>query len=77
MRSMVIGAFALPITNTIFAWLATQGPDFHSLLVAIGVDKAGESSNPSSASNATPTLVDGIFGFVVTPLAPIGSTGCG
>jgi PAT family beta-lactamase induction signal transducer AmpG len=38
MRSMVIGAFALPITNTIFAWLATRGPDFHSLLFAIGVD---------------------------------------
>ena len=38
MRSMVIGAFALPITNTIFAWLATQGPDIHSLLIAIGID---------------------------------------
>ncbi len=38
MRSMVIGAFALPITNTIFAWLATQGPDFPSLLAAIGID---------------------------------------
>jgi PAT family beta-lactamase induction signal transducer AmpG len=38
MRSLVIGAFALPITNTIFAWLATQGPDFRSLLIAIGVD---------------------------------------
>jgi PAT family beta-lactamase induction signal transducer AmpG len=38
MRSMVIGAFALPITNTIFAWLATQGPDFRSLLFAIGID---------------------------------------
>jgi PAT family beta-lactamase induction signal transducer AmpG len=38
MRSMVIGAFALPITNTIFAWLATQGPDLKSLLVAIGID---------------------------------------
>jgi PAT family beta-lactamase induction signal transducer AmpG len=37
-RSMVIGAFALPITNTIFAWLAMQGPDFRSLLIAIGVD---------------------------------------
>ncbi len=37
-RSMVIGAFALPITNTIFAWLATRGPDFNSLLIAIGVD---------------------------------------
>lgn len=38
MRSMVIGAFALPITNTIFAWLATQGPDFRSLIIAIGID---------------------------------------
>jgi PAT family beta-lactamase induction signal transducer AmpG len=38
MRSMVLGAFALPITNTIFAWLATQGPDFRSLLIAIGID---------------------------------------
>jgi PAT family beta-lactamase induction signal transducer AmpG len=38
MRSMVIGAFALPITNTIFAWLATQGPDLKSLLIAIGID---------------------------------------
>jgi PAT family beta-lactamase induction signal transducer AmpG len=38
MRSMVIGAFALPITNTIFAWLTIQGPDFRSLLIAIGVD---------------------------------------
>ena len=38
MRSLVVGAFALPITNTIFAWLATQGPDLRSLYVAIGVD---------------------------------------
>jgi PAT family beta-lactamase induction signal transducer AmpG len=37
-RSLVIGAFALPITNTIFAWLATQGPDMGSLFVAIGID---------------------------------------
>src|SRR6202012_1129695 len=27
-----------PITNTIFAWLAVQGPDFRSLLLAIGMD---------------------------------------
>jgi PAT family beta-lactamase induction signal transducer AmpG len=40
MRSLVIGAFALPITNTIFAWLATQGPDLTSLYIAIGVDNA-------------------------------------
>jgi PAT family beta-lactamase induction signal transducer AmpG len=38
MRSLVVGAFALPLTNTIFAWLATQGPDLPSLFVAIGVD---------------------------------------
>ncbi len=38
MRSMVIGAFALPITNTIFALLAIRGPDFYSLLAAIGID---------------------------------------
>jgi len=38
MRSMVIGAFALPITNTIFAWLAVQGPNLGDLFIAIGVD---------------------------------------
>jgi PAT family beta-lactamase induction signal transducer AmpG len=38
MRSVLIGAFALPITNTIFAWLATRGPDFQSLLISIGID---------------------------------------
>ncbi|MBI3678598.1 MAG: MFS transporter [Proteobacteria bacterium] len=38
MRSLVVGAFALPVTNTIFAWLATQGPDMRSLFFAIGVD---------------------------------------
>ena len=38
MRSLVIGAFALPITNTIFAWLATRGPDLQSLYTAIGID---------------------------------------
>jgi PAT family beta-lactamase induction signal transducer AmpG len=38
MRALVIGAFALPITNTIFGWLATRGPDVQSLLIAIGVD---------------------------------------
>ncbi len=38
MRSLVIGAVALPITNTIFGWLALQGPQVSALLVAIGVD---------------------------------------
>ena len=38
MRSLVIGAFALPITNTVFGWLAVQGPSSQALLVAIGLD---------------------------------------
>lgn len=38
MRSLVIGAFALPITNTIFGWLAIQGPSVPALLTAIGID---------------------------------------
>ncbi|MDO8322747.1 MAG: MFS transporter [Phenylobacterium sp.] len=38
MRSMVIGAFAGPISNLVFAWLAFQGPNLWALSVAIGVD---------------------------------------
>jgi PAT family beta-lactamase induction signal transducer AmpG len=38
MRSLVIGAVALPITNTIFGWLALQGPSVQALLIAIGID---------------------------------------
>jgi PAT family beta-lactamase induction signal transducer AmpG len=38
MRSLAVGAFALPITNTIFAWLALQGPSMGALFTAIGVD---------------------------------------
>jgi PAT family beta-lactamase induction signal transducer AmpG len=37
-RPLVVGAFALPITNTIFSWLAVQGPDMGALTLAIGVD---------------------------------------
>jgi PAT family beta-lactamase induction signal transducer AmpG len=37
-RTMVIGAFASPISNLIFGWLATQGHDLSALFVAIGVD---------------------------------------
>jgi PAT family beta-lactamase induction signal transducer AmpG len=37
-RTMVIGAFASPLSNLVFAWLATQGPDMSALFVAIGVD---------------------------------------
>lgn len=38
MRALVIGAFAGPISNLVFAWLATQGPQLWALSVAIGVD---------------------------------------
>jgi len=37
-RSMVVGAFAGPISNLVFAWLAAQGPQLWALSVAIGVD---------------------------------------
>ncbi len=39
-RTMVIGAFASPLSNIVFAWLATQGPSLPALFVAIGVDNA-------------------------------------
>jgi PAT family beta-lactamase induction signal transducer AmpG len=33
-----VGAFAGPLSNLVFAWLATQGPELSALFVAIGVD---------------------------------------
>jgi len=38
LRSLLVGAFAGPASNLVFAWLATQGPDVPSLIVAIGID---------------------------------------
>ena len=38
MRALVVGAFAGPLSNLAFAWLATQGPQLWALFVAIGVD---------------------------------------
>ena len=38
MRSMVIGAFAGPISNLLFIWLAFQGHSLWSLFIAIGLD---------------------------------------
>ena len=38
MRSLLIGAFAGPLSNLVFAWLATQGPDLGGLFIAIGID---------------------------------------
>jgi len=37
-RTMVIGAFMSPVSNLVFAWLATQGHNLPSLFVAIGID---------------------------------------
>ena len=37
-RAMVIGAFMSPVSNLIFAWLATQGHDLGALTIAIGID---------------------------------------
>lgn len=37
-RAMVIGAFMSPLSNLVFAWLATQGHDLGALFIAIGVD---------------------------------------
>lgn len=37
-RTMVIGAFMSPVSNLIFAWLATQGHSLSALTIAIGVD---------------------------------------
>lgn len=38
LRALVIGAFAGPLSNLVFAWLAVQGADLPALFVAIGVD---------------------------------------
>ena len=38
MRALVIGAFAGPLSNLVFVWLATRGHDVFALFVAIGVD---------------------------------------
>lgn len=39
-RTMVIGAFASPVSNLVFAWLATQGHDVPALYGAISIDNA-------------------------------------
>ena len=37
-RAMVIGAFMSPVSNLLFAWLATQGHDITALFIAICAD---------------------------------------
>jgi len=39
-RAMVIGAFASPLSNLVFIWLAMRGHDLPALFVSIGVDNA-------------------------------------
>lgn len=38
LRALLIGAFAGPVTNLAFAWLALRGPSLPALFAAIGVD---------------------------------------
>jgi PAT family beta-lactamase induction signal transducer AmpG len=38
MRSLIVGAFAGPVSNLVFAWLATQGPSAQAFAAAIAVD---------------------------------------
>jgi PAT family beta-lactamase induction signal transducer AmpG len=38
MPTMMIGAFAGPLSHIGFIWLATQGPNYNALLAAIGMD---------------------------------------
>jgi PAT family beta-lactamase induction signal transducer AmpG len=40
-RALLIGAFAGPISNLVFIWLATQGHSLPALFVAIGLDNVG------------------------------------
>ncbi len=38
MRALLVGAFAGPLSNLMFLWLATRGHDLFALFLAIGVD---------------------------------------
>ncbi|MFA5121933.1 MFS transporter [Zavarzinia sp.] len=38
LRALMIGAFAGPASNLVYAWLAVQGPQIQALFVAIGLD---------------------------------------
>lgn len=38
MRTMLVGVFMSPLSNLVFAWLATKGHDIPALMFAIGVD---------------------------------------
>ncbi len=38
MKPLIVGAFAGPLSNLVFAWLATQGASIPALTIAIGLD---------------------------------------
>ena len=38
MRALVVGAFAGPLSNLIFIWLATRGHNLFALFVSIGIE---------------------------------------
>lgn len=38
MKPLLVGAFASPLTNLMFAWLATQGPNWQAFALCIAVD---------------------------------------
>lgn len=38
LRTMLVGVFASPVSNLVFIWLSTQGPDLLALYVAITLD---------------------------------------
>ncbi|MGE0596345.1 MAG: permease [Hyphomonadaceae bacterium] len=38
MKCLIVGAFAGPVSNLVFAWLAMQGPDWRAFATAIVVD---------------------------------------
>ncbi|MDX2143652.1 MAG: MFS transporter [Rhodospirillaceae bacterium] len=42
MGPLLVGALIGPISNLVFAWLATQGPDLFALTVAISIDNISE-----------------------------------
>jgi MFS transporter, PAT family, beta-lactamase induction signal transducer AmpG len=43
MRSLLIGAIIAPLSNLMFSWLATQGPDVSALIITLGVNNICQS----------------------------------
>ena len=42
MRAVVIGAIVAPVSNVMFAWLTTQGPDIPALFIALGFNNSAQ-----------------------------------